>query len=441
MRRDPDILVVGGGIVGLFCAYYLRRSGASVAVLERDEVGGAQASSYGNTGFVGTTGAMPLAEPGVLSQGLRWLLKPDSPFYIKPRWDSELAAWLLHFRRACTMERAMAGFGALLEMKKKSLEIFREVAAYEKVAPFFQAHGKLSVFNTQQAFDKACEAAQQSLAAGVPLRILSPDEMRRHYEPDAPFKICGAIFNQEDAHLSSPAFVVGFADVLKGMGVNIHPHARVIDFETAGQTVTLVKTTQGDFKPREIVIAAGTWSAECARKLNIRLMLQPAKGYSVTVKAPRNGPRLPVLLAEGRVALTPLGDRLRFGGTLQLVGMDRTVSSRRIDGIRRTVQAYLPDLEETEVTEVWSGFRPCTPDGVPYVGRAETYRNVLLACGHGHIGMGLAPISGKLISQIVAGEAPDMEMTPFRIDRFDGQLPRVFRFFAGHGSAHLEAAK
>jgi D-amino-acid dehydrogenase len=182
--------------------------------------------------------------------------------------------------------------------------------------------------------------------------------------------------------------------------------------------VTKVITTRGEFTPAEVVVAAGAWSPAVARMLGIGLTLQPAKGYSLTVKAPANGPRLPVILSEGKVAVMPLGDRLRFGGTLELSGLDAAVSPRRVDGIRRIVGSYLPHLESTPTVETWSGFRPCTPDSVPFVGRAERFGNVCVTCGHGYIGMGLAPGTGEMIAQITAGKQPDADPEPFRLDRF-----------------------
>ncbi|MBB2915380.1 D-amino-acid dehydrogenase [Streptosporangium becharense] len=422
-RHDPDVLVIGGGIVGLFCAYHLRRAGVGVTVLERGPVGGPMSCSYGNTGFVGTQGSTPLAEPGVPAQGLRWLLNPESPFYIRPRWDGELLRWLWHFRRACNEHDARAGFGVLVDLKKRSLDILRELCAAGDLAPFFTAQGMVLAYNTPQGFDKACRSVPEAVAHGVPLRVLGPGELDA-LEPDTEFDVHGALYNEEGAYLRVPDFLVAFARMLEGMGVEIHPHTEAVGFEVAGREVRRVRTTRGDFHPREVVVAAGTWSAECARRLGVGLMLQPAKGYSVTVKAPRDAPRRPLLLGEGKVALVPLGDRLRFGGTLELSGMDATISRRRVDGILRTVRTYLPRLETTETVETWSGFRPCTPDGIPLIGRAEPYRNLCVASGHGHIGMGLAPAGGKLIAQIITGERPDIDPAPFRVGRHGGRTRR-----------------
>jgi D-amino-acid dehydrogenase len=176
-------------------------------------------------------------------------------------------------------------------------------------------------------------------------------------------------------------------------------------------------------RPGETVIAAGSWSAQCARMLDLRLRLQPAKGYSITIAAPPGAPRRPVLLSEGKIALAPLGDRLRIAGTLELSGLDTAVSGSRVNGIRQTVRSYLPGLDQAHTLETWCGLRPCTPDGLPLLGRAERYRNLSIACGHGHVGMGLAPASGKLIAQLVCGEQPDADLAPLSIERSRRRRP------------------
>jgi len=421
--RDPDVLIVGAGVVGLFCAYYLRRGGARVAVVDRGRVGGPLSCSYGNTGFVGTHGAAPLAAPGALAQALRGLGNPASPLSLRPRWDREMLRWLWHFRRFCNERDAAAGFRVLADMKQRSLAILRELCASGRLAATFRAPGMVLAFRTQRGFEQACRSLPRAAASGVALRILTPADLRA-LEPGAEFDICGALFQEEGAYLRVPDFLVDLAGLLEGMGVQFHEQAEVVGFHVAGRAVEQVRTTRGDFRPGETVIAAGPWSAECARRLGIGLELQPVKGYAITVRMPQGAPRRPVLLSEGRVALAPLGDRLRFGGTLEVAGAGTAVSRRRVDGIRRTVRAYLPRLEDTETLEVWSGLRPCTPDSLPFLGRAEPYRNVWIACGHGHIGMGLAPVSGKLIAQLVAGEPTDIDITPLRIGRHDRQAVR-----------------
>lgn len=417
------MLVVGGGVAGLFCAYYLRRGGASVTVIERGEVGGPQSCSSRNTGFVGTQGAAPLAEPGALSQGLRWLTGAQSPFEIRPRPSAELITWLWQFRRFCNETDAKTCFGLLLDLKRRSLEILRELCEAGDLAASLTSRGMIVAFKTESGFDKACRSVPQVVGSGVPLRVLDAAGLR-DLEPGIDFDVHGALFNAEGAALTVPNFLTSFAELLAAQGVRIIPHAEVTGFgQSAGgangtRRVSGVRTTVGDFTPGEVVIAAGAWSRKCAQLAGVRLLLQPAKGYTVTVPAPAAAPRRPVLLSEGKVALMPLGDRLRFGGTLELAGLNQATSRRRVDGLVSTVRSYLPGLAVAGDREVWSGFRPCTPDSLPFLGRARPYQNLSVACGHGSIGMGLAPVGGRLIAELVAGEAPEVDLAPFRVDRF-----------------------
>ena len=416
MDSNPDVLVIGGGVVGLCCAHHLRRGGASVVVVERGAVGGPDSCSYGNTGFVGTQSA-PLAEPGVLALGIRWLSSASSPFHVRMQPDPDLRRWLWHFRAACTEEAARTGSALLEDMKRRSQEILRELCAGGGMASVYSAAGLLVAYRTPRAFEKACAAVPPAVSRGVRLRALEPEALRA-LEPEVEWDVCGAVHDEDAACLRAPGFVVELARLLEEMGVEIRAHEPVVGFEAADGRVAAVRTSRGNVWPREVVIAAGAWSTQWARKLGVHLELQPARGYSVTAGRPRGAPRLPVLLSEGRVAVMPLGDRIRYGGTLELSGMDGAISERRVEAIRRTVDEYLPGLESTETLEVWSGLRPCTPDGLPLIGRAQPYRNLSVACGHGQIGMGLAPITGRLIAQILAGEPPDLDLAPFRVGRY-----------------------
>lgn len=419
------MFIVGGGIVGLFCAYYLRRGGLSVTVAERGPVGGPQSCSSGNTGFVGTQGSVPLAEPGVVAQGLRYLLNPQSPFYIKPRWDPGLARWLWLFRRACTPQQAQAGYQVLLRQKKRSLEILGEVCADGPLAGLFVTPGLLVACKTEAEFEKVAASVPHAVASGVPMRVLSPAELAR-LEPDAGFAVAGAVCNDEGAALLVPEFVAGLGQELASMGVQVWPGTEVTGFEAGpaggGRVIRRVRTSRGDVRAGEVVVAAGAWSAASLRPLGIRLPLEPARGYSVTVSTASGGPRRPVLLSEGKVALMPQGEQLRIGGTLELSGLDLKVSARRVEGIMATVRDFLPGLDlGQDVPQAWSGLRPCSPDGLPYVGRIGSFANLSVACGHGHVGMGLAPASGELLAQLLTGQAASSDPAALRPGRYLSQ--------------------
>jgi D-amino-acid dehydrogenase len=417
---DPDVLIIGGGVVGLFCAYFLRLCGSSVVVVERGAVGGPASCSSGNTGFVGTHGAVPLAEPGLPIRALLGLLNPGSPFSIRPRWDGDLLRWLRYFGQACNEEAARVSFARLVDMKKRSLEILRELCASGRLAATFTAPGMLLACKTPAGFERACRSVLPAADSGVPLRVLTPAQLRE-LEPDAEFDITGALYNEDGAALRVPDFVREFARTLEGMGAEILSQVEVTGFEVTGGMITRALTPHGDLRPREVIIAAGAWSAACARMLDVGLPLQPVKGYAVTVMAPHGKPQRPVVLTEAKAALMPMGDRLRCAGILELSGRPGHVSARRVAGLMRMVGAYLPRLKNTPTLETWSGLRPCSPDGLPFLGRAERYSNLSVACGHGHIGMGLAPVSGELLAQMISGKQPAMDLAPFRISRYDAR--------------------
>ncbi|MVU82797.1 FAD-dependent oxidoreductase [Nocardia sp. ET3-3] len=415
--EDPDVVVIGGGVVGLFCAQQLRRRGAGVTVLERGALGGSQSCSSGNTGFVGTHGAAPLAAPDMLALAEPGATDPDSPWYIEPREDAGLARWLGHFRQACSAEAAAHGFRVLIGMKRRGLAILRELCAAEDMAALLESPGIVLAFKTATGFDEAARSVARTVAGGVPLRVLGPGELDE-LAPKTTFDIHGALYNPEGAYLHVPEFLLEFGRVLREAGVEIREHTDVTDFEIRDRNIVRLSTTRGELRPGAVVIAAGAWSTECARMAGTDLVLQPIQGHSLTMGLPPSAPGLPVLLSEAKVAMVPLGDRLRIGGQLALTGMNREVSEHRLEALRRAVHEFLPELEETPILERWSGLRPCTPDSLPLIGPAGDLRNLLVAAGHGHIGMGLAPAGGELIAQLLAGEQPFTDPIPLRPNRF-----------------------
>jgi len=393
---DPDVLVIGGGVAGLFCAHFLRQAGGSVTVVERGPVGGAQSCSTGNTGFVGTHGAAPLTESDV-----------DRP---SGQPDADLARWLWHLRRADP-----SAFGVLLELKRQSYEILRKLCASGALAETFAAPGMIVAYRDPEAFDRACRTAQVTAERGVPLRILNPGEVTE-LEPDVEFDICGAVYNEEGAYVRVPSLLTSLAATLTEAGIDLRPDTEILGAETSGGRVTRLRTTRGDLRPGQVVVAAGAWSPGVLRDLGVPLLLQPIRGHAVTVEG--TAPRRPVTLGEEQVALAPVPGGLRVGGGRELVGYDRTASPDRMAAMLRAAGRYLPALRDAPTGEVWSGLRPCSPDSLPFIGRAGRYDNLYVACGGGHIGMGLAPAGGRLLAQLVAGRSPDIDPTPFRVGRY-----------------------
>jgi D-amino-acid dehydrogenase len=418
---QPDVLVIGGGVAGLWCAYFLRLAGHTVTVLERGAVGDPDACSSGNTGFV-ANGGVPMAAHAGLWHGLRSLLRPDDRLALRPSLDRRRLRWLWYLHRDGSPEQVRRSAGLMIELKRRSLQILHGLPSNE--LPDFTPAGVVQAYKSAEVFERARQALPRAVASGIRLRELAPDELRE-LEPDVEFDIAGALYNEGGGFLRVPHFLHSLARTLTGLGVELVEHCTVEGFEVAGRRVSAVRTGTGYYRPREIVVAAGSWSGPLARMLEVDLQLEPVRGYSITVRRPENGPRGPVLLMEGTVAVRPCDDELRYAADLTLTGMDTSIARRRVARVLRTVHEHLPAMRRTETVQTWAGLRPCTPDSLPYLGRAPSFDNVTVATGHGHSGMGLAPASGQLVAQLLDGSAPASELAPFRLDRYAAAPPRL----------------
>jgi D-amino-acid dehydrogenase len=412
---ERPVVVIGGGVVGVCSAYYLAGAGRPVVLLDQAEV--CAGSSYGNSGLVVPSHCIPLAAPGVWLRGLRWMLNPESPLYIRPRPSAELVSWLWRFRSACSPAHVRRAVPVLRELSSASLGLYRELAALPGLDFGFAAEGAMGVYLTEAEYAHGVEEARVLGEAGIATKILDGPGARA-VEPALRPEVLGGILFPEDARLIPDRFVRGVAALAEGRGVRIQPRTEVLGFRTASRRITAVETTRGDVEPSEVVLAAGAWSPRLGRTLGLTLPVQAGKGYSVTYARPPAGPRLPLFLGEVRAAVTPMGDTLRFGGTMELAGLDLSVNRRRVAAIVRGAARYLHDVDRYRVLEIWRGLRPVTPDGLPLLGRSARVENLVVATGHAMIGVSLGPVTGKLVAALCAGERPAIDLSLLRPERF-----------------------
>ena len=414
MESDHDVLVIGGGVIGVCSAYYLALKGIKVTLIEKGEV--ASGCSYGNGGLIVPSHSVPLASPVVWSDGLRWLLDTESPFYIKPRLDLDLIQWLLRFITASQKRNMLRSLPILRDLLFASRALYEELTQTAGFDFGFEAHGSLLVCLSKKVLDHEQAETQLFEQFHIPFKVLDQNEVHE-LEPALLPQVLGGIFYPRDGHIDPARFVIGLAEKARGLGVQVWTKA--MGFETSQGRITKVYTTRGELHPKQVVLATGSWSPEIARGLNLRIPIQAAKGYSVTVENPPVTPKLPLLFSEARVVVNPLGTALRIAGTLDLAGMDFSFNSRRVDAMRRSSHAYLPGLEDAKVIEIWRGLRPCTPDGLPIIGRSNDFVNLIIAAGHAMLGMSLGPITGKLVSQLLVVEGNiEVDMAPFGVGRF-----------------------
>jgi D-amino-acid dehydrogenase len=415
MPRQVDVLVIGGGVAGICTAHFLAEQGRQVTVVEKDQV--CAGSSYGNAGLVVPSHSVPLAEPGVIGRGLRWMFDPDSPFYIKWRWDRELLHWLWQFRKACTDSRVRQAMPLLRDLHLRSLQLYQALAEEQDFA--FGHEGRLLLCKTERGLDEVREEAELMQEVGLEVEMVDAAGVKR-LDAAVEFDCIGGAYYRQDAHLDPARFVRGLASRCTERGVEICEQTEVLGFYKEERNIKIVETTRGGFEAGEVVLCSGAWSPGLVEDLDLRLPIQPAKGYSITAHKPDPCPQIPFMLVEAKVGATPMGDKLRFAGTLELAGMDFSINRRRVAAIMNAVPQYVPAWSPgaLELIEVWRGLRPCTPDGLPFLGRAGAYDNLTVAAGHAMIGLSLGPVTGMMTARLVQGEDPGFDLSLCRVDRF-----------------------
>jgi D-amino-acid dehydrogenase len=410
-KGTADVAVVGGGAVGVCIALELARRGASVTVLERGpEL--AWGCSAGNAGIVGSSHVVPLADPAAVRDGIRWMTRPDSPFFMRPR--PRVLPWLLRFTAAANPAQVKRHLAVLQELASHSAALHARLHA-AGLETGYRRRGLLNVYQSERAFARARDALMRYDGAGC--RVVT-DGLPSELASALTSEMAGAILDPHEAHCDPRQFVESVGALAADEGVEVRTGVEVLGVRRRGTRIDSLWTTAGDLVADELVVAAGVWSAGLARRLGVRLPLEGGKGYHVDVEARHGDPELPVWLHESRVVITPLDGRLRLAGTLELTGTDRDVDGRRVDAILTAARQAMPGFGSRRTLETWRGLRPCTPDGLPVIGRVPDLENAVLATGHGMWGLQLAPVTGRLVSAVVAGTEPEHDLDPLRPERF-----------------------
>lgn len=413
MKQSQEILIIGGGVIGVCAAYYLSEQGHSVTLLEKDSI--ASGSSNGNAGLIVPSHAVPLAGPGVPLTGIKWMLQPDSPLYIKPRVNAELMRWLWHFLRVCNHKAMQQATSILLGLNQASMRLYKTLHENHSLDCAFQQKGIVYLFTTKDGFQHGIEEAELIKEQGANVQILEGLDAVQELEPHVLPSVMGGIYYPDDGHLIPDRFVEELARLVESRGVNIHTQTEVLHFEKSGQRLSNIITTRGDYQADWVVMASGAWSPLLSHDLQINLPIQPAKGYSITVKSPPTAPSRPLMLAERKIAVTPMADTLRFAGTLELAGHNHSINQRRVDAIRRGAREYLPANADSDLIEIWRGMRPLTPDTVPIIGVSQRWNNLIIATGHGMLGQSMGPVTGQMVAQLVDGKTTEKSLS---IERF-----------------------
>ena len=413
-----NVVIIGGGIIGLSSALYLQQTGHQVTVLDKEDF--RDNCSFGNAGYVCPSHFIPLAAPGIVAQGLKWMFNSMSPFYVKPALNGALIEWGWQFMKHATKKHVERSGVPLRDIALLSQQEYHKW----KNLPGFDFHyenkGMLEIFQTEKNAEHAHHTVQQAKALGLDTEFLNAAELQA-LEPDARINALGAIYFKCDGHLWPNKLMTQLLAYLKAQGVRLVPHQEVKNVATTNGKIDKVITQNGEYEADEVVLAAGAWSRELASLMGAKIPMMPGRGFSVTLENFPYKVVHPSVLVEGRAALTPLdGTTLRLGGTMEVVPTTTAPNYKRVQGIVNAVNTYYPDFNIAlpSTDKMWYGYRPCSADGIPYIGRGGKYSNVVIATGHAMLGLSLGAATGKLVSEMINGEKTSIAMESFSPDRF-----------------------
>jgi D-amino-acid dehydrogenase len=415
---SKQILILGGGVIGLASAYYCAQRGHRVHVIERNGEADGSCSS-GNAGMVVPSHFVPLAAPGMVALGLKWMWNPESPFYIQPRLDRELFSWGLKFWRAATPEHVQRSAPLLRDLSLASRACFEELAALPDGDFGLVKKGLVMLCKTQHALEEEGRFAVRANDLGVPAQVLDAKGLAQ-LDPNVTMDVAGGVYFPKDCHLVPDRFLAKLKQHAVRAGVEFAWNTKVTGFAKQGSRLTTVRTSRGDFQGDEIVLAGGAWSPAIARELRLNIPIQAGKGYSLTLANPRQLPQICAIFTEARMAITPLAGKLRFGGTMEIAGLNEDINLRRVQGIIKSVPKYYPAFSppDFEGLSPWCGLRPCSPDGLPYLGRTRKFLNLTVASGHAMMGLSLGPITGRLVAEMLSDEKPSFDLRLLNPDRY-----------------------
>ena len=412
---QKKIIIIGGGVVGLCTAYYLSIEGHEVTVVDKGQLN--SGASHVNAGYLTPSHIIPMAAPGMVSKGFRWMFKTSSPFYIKPRFDKDLIRWGLKFMKSCTPNHVKKSMQAILNINLLSKQLFLEMQEHSKFDFHLETKGLLMAYKTSQVEKEEAEVVAQAKDLGLKIDHLSTKEVLKK-QPKAPMDIAGAYWYQSDAHSTPEVFIKNMINVLKEAGVNFLLEKEVTHFKIKGSSITSVCTSQEEIQSDEVVVASGAWSEPLLKALGIQLSVQAGKGYRINTRQPTEI-TLPALLLEAKVAVTPMQGFTRFGGTMELSGINHKINTKRVAAIAQAATDYYPQINvaQKELKDVKCGLRPLSPDGLPFIGMHSSCKNLVLATGHSMMGWSLGPATGKLVSELISNQQTSMAIDPFSPER------------------------
>tara|TARA_R110002051_G_scaffold34256_3_gene76329 strand:- start:53699 stop:54949 length:1251 start_codon:yes stop_codon:yes gene_type:complete len=413
---NKNIVVIGGGIVGLCTAYYLLKEGHKVTVIDKGNI--TSGASFVNAGYITPSHIIPLASPGMIAKGIKMMFNSASPFYMKPRLDADFLKWSWQFHKSSTPAKVEKAIPLIKEINLISRELFTDIKNSGDLGDFhLERKGLLMLYKTQKSYLHEKKVADRVAFEGLEVSELNKDELKI-LEPNVQIDAEGAIHYECDGHTTPTEIMPKLLNYLIQQGVSIKKNEEVLDIKSSNGIIKEIITDKNTYKPDEVVMAAGSWSGELAKKLDLKLSLQGGKGYRINVER-ETGISIPAILMESKMAVTPMNGFTRFAGTMEFSGNNTIVRKERVLAIANGAHSFYPELEinSTEINSAKTGLRPVSPDGLPYIGKSASIKNLTIATGHAMMGWSLGPVTGKLVSEVLSYKKMSMDIDSFSPNR------------------------
>ncbi len=412
------IIIVGGGVNGLCAAYFLQKKNTfEITVIDRGDI--SDNCSFGNMGFLSPSHFTPLASPGVIAEGLKYMLKSTSPFYIKPRLNIPFMQWALKFYQNSNQKTVAKNAPHLSELLNLSRRLMNEIR--DDIGDVFDMEeiGCMMMCHSQKTFEEEIKLSEEAKEFGLETHILNCEELQK-MEPDVELDIYGAVLFKDDAHIHPGKFMVELKKYLENNGVKFQLNTDVSGFKKNHRKIEEVLTDKGSFKGDEIILCGGSWLPELSKKAGINLLIEGGKGYSYTYEGLAKNILYPAILVDGRCAVTPWHKSLRIGGTMEFSGNNSNVLMKRMEGIYNSVKLFYPGLNIylPPKDKIWTGLRPVSPDGLPYIGKAGVYNNLLISGGNAMLVISESAAAGQIISDLIEKRSTPIDISAFKVDRF-----------------------
>jgi D-amino-acid dehydrogenase len=409
------VVVIGGGVIGAACAYYLSRDGWQVTVIDQGVFG--RGCSHANCGLVCPSHVLPLAAPGALRLALGSLFQPDAAFRVKPRLDLSLWGWFWKFARRCNRHDMLEAGRAIQSLLNSSRRLYDELLAAEPLDCEWEARGLLIVLHSRAGMEHYA-GTDRLLRDEFQLPAQRHDgDAVKAFEPALKPGLGGGWYYPGEAQLRPDRLMSAWRRVLEARGVAIRDNCPLQDFAHAQGRAQAAVTPQGTIEAEAFVVATGAWTPLLKRQLGCRVPIQPGKGYSITMPRPQRCPALPLIFEEHRVAITPMQSGYRIGSTMEFAGYDETLDPQRLEILKRGASHYLEEPYCEPVEERWFGWRPMTYDGKPIIDQSPALANVTIAAGHNMLGVSMALATGKLVAELLSAKPPHLDPAPFALAR------------------------